>query len=151
MLRGNYSHAVDDKGRVAIPARFREALSGRLQDERLVVTNFKRRERPCLDVYPVASWERFLEKVTDKKRFSPRVGAFEDWYVGNAADVEPDTQGRILIPPPLRSFAQIERDVMIVGLTDKFRIWNRELYHQVNAENEREVFGDATLLDDLGL
>ena len=151
MFRGNYPHGVDEKGRVAIHARFREALSRGLQDERLVVTNFKRRERPCLDVYPVASWEKLLDKVVEKRRFSPRTGAFEDWYVGNAADAELDTQGRILIPPQLRSFAQLERDLMIVGLTDKFRIWNRDFYHQVNAENEREVFGDPTLLDDLGL
>lgn len=151
MFRGKFPHTVDDKGRVAIPARFREVLSGRLQDERLVVTNQKRRERPCIDVWPVSAWERLVEKARGQKQFSPRYAAFEDWYMGNSEDAQVDGQGRILVSPTLRTWARLERDVLIVGVNEKFRIWNRDLFHQVNTENERELFGDPTLLDDLGL
>jgi len=150
MFRGNHQYSVDDKGRVAIPARFREALSG-LQDERLVVTNFKRRGRPCLDVHPLSGWQRFLEKVGAQKRFSPRIAAFEDWYVGGAHDVQVDAQGRILVPHILREYAKLEREVIFAGVSDRFRIWNKDLFHQVHSENEREVFEDPTLLEDLGL
>jgi MraZ protein len=150
MFRGNHQHIVDDKGRVAIPARFREALSG-LQDERLVVTKFKRRGRPCLDVYPHSGWVRLIDRVGAKRRFGPRVAAFESWYVGAAQDVQVDQQGRVLLPPGLRAYARLERQVVLAGVTDKFRIWNKELFHQVDGEDEREVFEDPNFLDELEL
>jgi MraZ protein len=81
MFRGTHHYSVDDKGRVAIPARFIKVLSG-LQDECLVVTRFKRRSRPCLDVYPVSVWQRFEEKIAAEKRFNKKVAAFASWYVG---------------------------------------------------------------------
>ena len=67
MFCGNHLYAVDEKGRVAIPARFRDELSA-LQDGRLVVTRFKRRDRPCLDVLPVSEWNRFQEQLAQKGR-----------------------------------------------------------------------------------
>jgi MraZ protein len=150
MFRGNHHYLVDDKGRVAIPARFREELS-RLQDERLVVTRFKRQNRPCLDVYPLSAWQRFEERVAGEKRFGKRMGAFESWYVGAAQDVQVDTQGRMLIPPTLRDYAGIGREVMFVGATEKFRIWDKEVFHQVDREDEHNVFEDPDFLDELGL
>jgi MraZ protein len=150
MFLGNHQHAVDDKGRVAIPARFREALSG-LQDGRLVVTKFKRRGRPCLDVYTMPAWAAFLEKVSSKKRFGRKVSTFESWYVGAAQPVEIDGQGRMLIPPILRGYAELGREIVFAGVTDKFRIWNKELFHQVDSEDERDIFGDPDLLDELEL
>jgi len=150
MFLGNHEHVVDDKGRVAIPARFRDTLSG-LQDERLVVTKFKRRSRPCLDVYTMEAWRALLEKVGAKKRFGTKVAAFESWYVGAAQDVQIDAQGRMLIPPLLREYAELGRDVVFAGVSDKFRIWNKELFHQVDSEDERDIFGDPVLLDELEL
>ena len=151
MFSGSDQHTVDDKGRVAIPARFREALRSELQDERLVVTNFRRRDRPCVDAYPVSAWRRFVETVDRKKRHDERIGAFEEWYVSNAREVEPDSQGRILIPPMLREYARLGREVVMAGLHTRFRIWDLELFRQVNGENEREVFQDPSFLKDLGL
>ena len=152
MFRGNHLYSVDDKGRVAIPARFIKVLSG-LQDECLVVTRFKRRNRPCLDVYPLSAWQRFEEKIAAEKRFNKKLAAFESWYVGAAQDVQLDGQGRILIPPTLRKHAEIAREVMFVGATDKFQVWDKDVFEQVDAEDERELFDDpdSTLLDDLGL
>src|SRR5262245_60003544 len=119
MFSGSDQHTIDDKGRVAIPARFREALRSELQDERLVVTNFRRRGRPCVDVYPVPRWRGFVEMVDRKKRHDGRIGAFEEWYVTNAREVEPDTQGRILIPSMLREYAQLGREVIVAGVHTK--------------------------------
>jgi len=143
---------VDDKGRVAIPARFIKVLSG-LQDEGLVVTRFKRRNRPCLDVYPLSAWQRFEEKIAAEKRFNKKLAAFESWYVGAAQDVQLDGHGRMLIPPTLRKHAGIGREVMFVGATDKFQIWDTHVFEEVDREDERALFDDpdSTLLDDLGL
>src|SRR6185436_8030347 len=152
MFRGNHLYSVDDKGRVAIPARFIKVLSG-LQDEGLVVTRFKRRNRPCLDVYPLSVWQRFEEKIASEKRFNKKLAAFESWYVGAAQDVLPDAQGRMLIPPTLRKHAGIGREVMFVGATDKFHIWDKDVFEEVDHADERELFDDpdSTLLDELGL
>ena len=152
MFRGNHLYSVDDKGRVAIPARFIKVLSG-LQDESLVVTRFKRRNRPCLDVYPLSQWQRLEERIAAKKRFDKKVSAFESWYVGAAQDVQIDAQGRMLIPPTLRQHAGIGREVMFVGGTDKFQIWDKDVFEQVDRDDERELFEDpdSTLLDDLEL
>lgn len=151
MFRGNHVYLVDDKGRVAIPARFREELAV-LQDERLVVTRFKRRERPCLDVYPLSAWKKFEEKLASAKRFSKKGATFESWYVGAAQDVQVDAQGRMLIPPTLRDYARIGREVMFVGATDRFRIWDKDLFQQVDREDEHELFQESSdLMDELGL
>src|SRR2546425_11706194 len=151
MFRGTHQYLVDDKGRVAIPARFREVLSG-LQDERLVVTKFRRRGRPCLDAYPISAWQRFEEKIATEKRFNRRVATFEAYYVGSAQDVQLDAQGGMLIPPTLREYAGIGREVMFVGAIDKFRIWAKDVYQLVDRDDEKEIFEDnANLLDDLGL
>ena len=151
MFRGTHLYSVDDKGRVAVPARFRDELSG-LQDARLVVTKFKRRNRPCLDVYPVSAWQRFVEeKLAGQRRFGKKTGVFESWYVGAAQDVQVDAQGRMLIPPTLREWAGIRREVMFVGATEKFRIWDKEMYHEVDREDEHELFAEPDFLDELGL
>src|SRR5258705_12537600 len=100
MFRGTHQYLVDDKGRVAIPARFREVLSG-LQDERLVVTKFRRRGRPCLDVYPLSGWQRFEEKTATEKRFNPKRATFEASYTAAAQAVQLGPQGRSPLPPRL--------------------------------------------------
>ena len=68
MFRGHFEHSVDEKGRVAIPARFREALSG-LQEERLVLTKFAVRQHRCLDIYPLAAWRELEKRLLGKSRF----------------------------------------------------------------------------------
>jgi len=150
MFRGNHLYSVDDKGRVAIPARFRDELSG-LQDGRLVVTRFKRRNQPCLDVYPLPAWQRFEDKLAAEKRFSRKTSVFESWYVGAAQDVQVDTQGRMLIPPTLRDYARIAREVMFVGATEKFRIWDKDVFERVDREDEHDLFEEPDFLDQLGL
>src|SRR5215467_11028581 len=98
MFRGHFEHTVDDKGRVAIPARFREALSG-LQEERLVITKSPPiKGRPCLDVYPLGTWRKVEESILAKPRLDPNVVRFKNYYVSGAHDVGLDTQGRVLIP-----------------------------------------------------
>jgi MraZ protein len=141
---------VDEKGRVAIPTRFTKALS-RLQDELLFVTKFKRRERPCLDVYPESAWLKLVSKIAERRRFDRKIAAFESWYVGAAQDVQIDAQHRLLIPPLLREYAGLGRDVVLTGTTDKFRIWSKDHHQQVDREDELEVFQDPSFLDELEL
>ena len=149
-LSGTHFYLVDEKGRVAIPAAFKSELP-ELQGSRLFVTKFRRHAIPCLDVYPQLEWRNFLQKLKGKKRFSPSMDSFESWYVGAAHPVEPDSQGRILLPPMLREFAQLKREVVIAGVNEKFRIWDKELYHQADREDESVVFNDRAFLEQLDL
>jgi MraZ protein len=149
MFRGHFEHAVDDKGRVAIPARFRDALSG-LQDERLVVTKFKIRRRPCLDVYPFSAWRLLEGKILSKNRFDPEVRQLKSAYVSVAHECPVDSQGRILIPPLLRAHAGLRREVMFTGEIDMFRIWDKKVW-QVTAGEDEGIFDEPDLLKQLGI
>jgi MraZ protein len=142
MFRGHFQHAVDEKGRVAVPNPFRGALSG-LQDERLVATKYWLRDHRCLDVYPLSAWKRIEDRVRAMDPFDEDVVSFCNLYVAPAQELPLDNQGRILIPPLLREHAGIKRDVTITGDVDKFRIWDRQVWQEVLAEDEpraRDVF-----------
>src|SRR5262249_1840923 len=138
MFRGHFEHAVDDKGRVAIPIQFREALSG-LQEERLVATKFWVRESHCLDVYSLSGGRVIEARVRAMAPFDEDVVSFCNLYVAPAQELRLDVQGRILLPPLLREHAGIKRDVTITGDVDKFRIWDRQVWQEVLAEDERRA------------
>jgi len=142
MFRGHYTHTVDDKGRVAIPARFREALAG-LQEERLVVTKFALHGRRCLDVYPFGAWQELEERLREKKRFDPVVARFRNYYVSGAHECVVDSQGRILLPQLLREYAGLRRDVMFTGDIEKFRIWDKDTWQEVFAADEQAFLESA--------
>src|SRR5215470_10477191 len=126
---GTFEHAIDDKNRVAIPAKYREALSG-LHQERLMVTRFRDAERRCLDVYPLSAWEELEGKLLAKRRFNPRVQQFKRVYVSGAHECPLDGQGRILLPQHLREYARIRRDVVFTGQIDMFKLWDRDTWQR---------------------
>jgi MraZ protein len=142
MFRGHFEHGVDDKGRIAVPAQFREALSG-LQEERLVATKFRIGMHRCLDVYPFSVWRRLESSLLAKDRVDPRYVRFRNVYVSGAHELAIDAQGRVLLPPLLREYAGIADDVMIVGDVDKFRIWGRQVWQRAFDEHEDQVLDDG--------
>jgi len=123
MFRGHFEHAIDDKGRTSLPARFRDVLAptGELK---LVVTPAL--GDPCLDVYPMKAWEALEEKLSSLNAFDPQVIDFRRFYVSAAVECELDKQGRVLIPPSLREHATIEKSVLWAGHGQKAELWSRE-------------------------
>jgi MraZ protein len=150
MFRGSFEHTVDNKGRLSIPAKFREVLLGK-GDDRIVITNFVVEQARCLDVYPFDEWLRFEDEVRKKPRFDRRIIAFQNYYLGGASECAVDKQGRILIPPLLREYAGLKRDVVLVSVLDKFRVWDKETWKKVFAEAEEKLMQDPDFLGDLGL
>src|SRR5262245_40672292 len=146
---GTFEHGFDDKNRVAIPAKFREALAG-LQDERLMVTRYRDGARRCLDVYPLSVWEDLEAKILAKRRFDRRVQQLKNVYVSGAHECTLDGQGRILVPQHLRDYAGITRDVVFTGQIDMFKIWDRDTWRRTFEEDER-IFDQPDLLDGLDL
>lgn len=146
MFRGRYSHQIDTKGRLSIPSRFREILAQAF-DERVIITNFDQ----CLWAYPVAEWQELERKVAALPQFMEEVKALQRVFISAAAECPIDRQGRILIPPTLREYAAIDRDVVIVGMTRRFELWARERWEVVFASAQQRLGGLGGKLADLGL
>ncbi len=149
-FRGNHKHTIDAKGRLSIPARFREVLLGK-GDDRLIITNFVVEATRCLDVYPLDEWFRFEDEVRKRPKFDRRVVQFQNYYLSSASECVVDNQGRILIPPALRQYANLKRDVILVSALEKFRVWDKEAWKKVFADAEEKLMQDPDFLGDLGL
>lgn len=148
-FRGSFEHALDDKSRVAIPAKYREALSG-LQEERLMVTRFRSGEQRCLDVYPLSAWRRLEERILSMPRFNPELQRFKRVYVSGAHECALDAQGRILVPQHLREWAGIARDVVFTGEIDIFKMWSREAWQRIFHDDD-QLFDQPETMNRLGL
>jgi MraZ protein len=150
MFRGSFEHTLDAKGRLSIPAKFREVLLGK-SDDRIVITNFTVESIRCLDVYPIDEWLRLEEEIRKKPKFERRMVSFQNYYLGGASECAVDNQGRILIPPLLRTYANLKRDVVLVSALDKFRVWDKEAWKKVFTDAEGKLMQDPDFLGDLGL
>ena len=150
MFHGSFEHTLDAKGRLSIPSKFREVLLGK-GDDRIMITNFVIEGTRCLDVYPLDEWLRFEEEIRKKPKFDRRVMQFQNYYLANASECVVDKQGRILIPPPLRHYANLKRDVMLVSALDKFRVWDQEAWKKIFAEAEEKFEQDPDSLSGLEL
>jgi len=122
MFRGHFEHAIDDKGRTSLPARFRDVLEAK--DQPLVVTPAL--GDPCLDVYPMDAWEALEAKLAQLNAFDPQVIEFRRFYVSAAVECDLDKQGRILVPPSLREHADLAKAVMWLGHGQKAELWSKE-------------------------
>ncbi len=149
-FHGTFEHTIDDKGRVSVPARFREVLLAN-NDDRVVITNFFIGTLRCLEVYAVAEWHKLEERLRAKPQFDQRVMRFQNYYVAAAHDCVIDKQGRILLPPSLREYAGLNRDVVFAAAQEKFRIWDRERWKQVFDDAERALMERPEDLSDLGI
>ena len=141
MFRGSFVHAVDPKGRVSVPSRFRDVIVA-THDERVVITNFRFEDMPCLEVFPHTAWQRLEENMSLQPQFDPKVQAFTRYYIANAQEAQVDKQGRILLPPSLRSYAKLNDAVTFAGAGAKFQIWDRANWQIVFERSEAAIFGD---------
>jgi MraZ protein len=123
---GEYQHSLDDKGRVVMPAKFRDGLS-----RGLVVT--KGQER-CLYVFPIDQWEEEMERITNLPRTDRSNRIYARSFFGAATDQQTDKQGRFQIPPALRTYAGLERDVIVVGVSDRIEIWDAQAWESMREE-----------------
>lgn len=120
MFLGEYAHSVDNKGRMALPAKFRLSLEGGL----VVTRGFER----CLQVYPMEQWQSLSERVSNLSLGNPEARALRRLLFGSAFDTELDKQGRILIPASLREYAGIGDAAMIIGMNTYCEIWAHDAW-----------------------
>ncbi|OGP61791.1 MAG: hypothetical protein A2169_14845 [Deltaproteobacteria bacterium RBG_13_47_9] len=146
MFRGRYEHTIDSKGRISIPSKFREILNEKY-DDRLIITNFDH----CLVAFPTTEWSIIEEKVNTLSLVKKEVKTFFRFFYSSAIDCTIDRQGRLLIPQTLRDFANLQKDVVLVGEGKKIEIWAKERWGEIvkQAQVEFEQMGDT--LAGLGL
>jgi MraZ protein len=148
MFRGRYEHTIDQKGRTSIPSRFRELLSTKYADDRLIVTSFL---DPCLIAYPVAEWQAFEERVRALPRFDPKVVRLKRVFISGASECPIDRNGRILIPPVLRDFAGLKREIVWSGMVDYIEIWAKDAWDLRDRQDRDQIADLGGALEDLML
>ncbi len=146
MFRGRFEHLIDAKGRVSIPAKFRELLAEKY-DDRLIITNFDR----CLVAYPYEEWRVLEEKISSLSLVKKEVKAFQRFFISGAVECPIDKLGRVLIPPSLRDYAQLEKNVIFAGMLKRFEIWSKERWIEEIKRSEEDFESIAAVLADLGL
>lgn len=121
MFRGVNNINLDAKGRMAMPTRYRERLLSR-SDNQLVVTIDT--EERCLLIYPLPDWEDIQRKIESLPSFNPQARRIQRLLIGHATDIEMDANGRMLLTPPLREYAQLEKKAVLLGQGNKFELWS---------------------------
>jgi transcriptional regulator MraZ len=147
-LCGNFAHTIDGKGRVSVPASFRDQL---IDDHRLVLTPFTVMGERCVEVYPYAEWQKLLAKFEALPKFNAKSIRFQLGYIGRSHRSEIDSAGRILLPAQLRQHADLKRDVVVMGQSHMFRLMDEERYRKAMGELDAEAAEDDGIFEDLNL
>ncbi len=134
-FRGVSNLSLDAKGRIVLPARYRERLA-EICNSQLVITIDT--DQPCLLIYPLNEWELIEEKIEALPSFNPTTRRIQRLLIGHATDVEVDGNGRTLLSTPLREYAKLGRKVVLIGQGKKFELWDEDLW----AQRMEEWLGD---------
>lgn len=146
MFRGVNAINLDNKGRLAIPTRYRDELV-RLAKGQMVIT--VDRDHSLL-LYPLPEWEEIERKLVKLPSFNVQARRLQRLLIGHATEVELDGNGRILLPPLLREFAGLDKAVVMIGQGNKFEIWDEAKWNARRAEWLTATENEGDLPDDLG-
>lgn len=140
MLRGVNSINLDEKGRMAIPTRYRAELLDCCERQMVLTVSVDR----CLLLYPFNEWEVIEQKLVKLPSLNKQAKRLQRLMIGHATECEMDAQGRLLISEPLRNFASLEKRIVLIGQGNKFEIWDENVWNK-----SREEWLDEGGLDDL--
>jgi len=143
MFMGEYQHAMDEKGRLIVPAKFREGLG-----EKFVIT---RGLDNCLFVYPMEQWKQLEDKIKELPTSHADTRAFVRMFFSGAVEAELDKQGRVVIPAHLREHARIERDLYVIGVSTKVEIWAKETWESYSSQAQQSYESIAEKIIDIGI
>ncbi|MBM4285864.1 MAG: division/cell wall cluster transcriptional repressor MraZ [Deltaproteobacteria bacterium] len=138
MFTGSFHHVMDNKGRVSIPARYRELLQER-QDRQLILTNFD----GYLLAFPQSEWLKIEAKLGELPLLRKDLRALQRFLMSGVEECPLDRQGRILIPPNLRDYAKLSREVALVGAVRCFEIWDRAAFEAHRRQLEESINEDV--------
>lgn len=125
MFRGRFVHTLDSKGRVSIPTKFREILRAKY-DGHLIITNWDR----CLLTYPSEEWKKIEKRLSILPGFGGDERSCQRFFMSGATECTIDPQGRVLIPPSLREYAELDKEVVFVGMITGFEVWSKQRWDE---------------------
>ncbi|WP_209808727.1 division/cell wall cluster transcriptional repressor MraZ [Ammoniphilus resinae] len=143
MFMGEYQHTIDEKGRITVPAKFREELG-----EKFVVTRGLDR---CLFVYPMEEWKQLEAKLKTLPFTRSDARAFTRFFFSGATECELDKQGRVNIPGPLRQHANLDKDCVVIGVSSRVEIWSMQHWESYFEESENSFNEIAEKIVDFDL
>lgn len=143
MFLGQFDHNIDEKGRLTIPAKFRGELAAGL-----VVT---KAIDACLWLYPLGRWAELAAKIDAQPLTDPSAREFRRQVYAGASDAVPDRQGRVILPPGLREYANINNQAVIIGLHDHCEIWNPDRWRERQQRSDDDPEGRAAMFENLGI
>jgi MraZ protein len=134
MFRGSSNHTIDAKGRIIVPSRFREDIRKGGGDG-LIVSRMDH----CLVAYPYDKWEEIETRILQLAEKNDYMRRFRRVFIGGAFECTIDKQERILVPQPLRQYAELDKDIVLVGVLDHFEVWSRDNWEQENMDLEQNL------------
>ncbi|MBB1517820.1 MULTISPECIES: division/cell wall cluster transcriptional repressor MraZ [Pseudomonadaceae] len=146
MFRGANAISLDAKGRLAMPSRYRDELVSRCAGQLIVTIDAV---DPCLCVYPLPEWELIEAKLRELPSLREETRRLQRLLIGNAVDVELDGSGRFLVPPRLRAHAGLDKHAMLVGVLNKFQLWNEDAWNALADADLAAIKQPGALPDDL--
>ncbi len=123
---GEFEATLDAKGRFLLPAGFKKQLPEEEISRFVINRGFEK----CLALYPMRTWEPLFAKITGLNEFDPKQREFRRAFLNGATYVEPDSAGRILLPPNLKVYAELQKDIVLMATGDKIEIWDSNKYKQ---------------------
>jgi MraZ protein len=133
MFMGEYNHNIDEKGRLIVPAKFRESLGANFVVTRGLDT--------CLFVYPMAEWKKLEEKLKSLPFTKKDARAFTRFFFSGATESEIDKQGRVNISAPLRQYGKLDKECVVIGVSNRIEIWSKDVWEPY-FEQSGESFAD---------
>jgi len=146
MWYGEYTHTLDDKDRFILPAKFREKVKA-FKKKKFYIT---RGLDGCLFLFADAAWQKLEEKLKSLPFTKQQSRFFNRLYFSGASEIDIDSQGRIAISGYLKEFAGIKREIVIVGVTDRIEVWDRENWNKFYQKNRKKFEGMAESLFEAG-
>jgi MraZ protein len=134
LFRGHSLRNLDPKGRLMLPPEFRETILNGSAEGKLMVTNFD----GCVVGYPMTEWEQIEQSFQQINMVNQQLRALQRFFIAGAVEVVLDKQGRVLIPPHLREYGRLDKDVIVAGVGRKFEIWDRGLFEAQRAKMEED-------------
>jgi len=146
MFRGVQHINMDAKGRLAMPARQREPLLAHCNGQLVATIDTQSR---CLFIYPLPEWEKIERDIQELPALNPAVKRFQRLVIGYATDLELDSNGRLLLPAPLRDYAQLEKKLVLVGQGKKLELWAEDLWMAEREQALADSGPEAVLPEEL--
>lgn len=139
MFKGSHLVTIDAKGRIAIPASYRQSLMDDCGG-RLVIT---RHWDGCLLIYPAPEFQVFEQQLLSRGSLDPRVRNIQRFFIGNARDIDMDRQGRLLLPANLRVAATLDSKAVLSGIGNLFELWDEDTFNKRNTDTAEALARDA--------